>query len=99
MGDHRASVKIEFDFHGKVHKMDSWINWTPWADSAECEGVDDRVVEFFREATREGMATYHEALYALEAREKRTEMEKREREELARLKAKYPDAASGANPL
>ncbi len=83
MGDHRASVKIEFEFHGKTHKMDSWINWSP--SCSECEGVDQRVIDFFRKGTEEGMTEWYEAV----AEDERRNHEKAERDEYERLKAKF----------
>lgn len=95
MGDHRASVKIEFTFHGKTETYGGWINWAPWAESAECEGVDNRIVEFFRNATHEGMARYEERMAEYHAESRKAETEKREREELERLKAKYEAPRAG----
>lgn len=85
MGDHRATVKIEFTFHGKTYRMDSWINWSP----TEYNGVDQRVIDFFCQATEDGLARYHEEEMAYHAEQRKKEAEENERKELARLKKKY----------
>jgi hypothetical protein len=46
MGDFRADIKIKFTMFGKTEKADMWINYCP---DSECEGVDQRVIDFFRE--------------------------------------------------
>lgn len=85
MGDHRATVKIEFTFHGKTYQMNSWINWSP----DECSGVDQRVLDFFRQATEDGLTRYHEEEMAYHAEQRKKETEENEREQLERLKKKY----------
>jgi hypothetical protein len=87
MGDHRATVKIEFTFHGKTYKMDSWINWSCWGSDES--GIDQRVVDFFREATRDGLARYEAAEAERYQREHAAEIEAHERAQLARLQSKY----------
>jgi hypothetical protein len=44
MGDHRATIKIDFKFHGKHYKMNSWVNYNGY------NGVDERIIEFFENA-------------------------------------------------
>ncbi len=84
MGDHRASIKIEMEFHGVTRKCDMWINYFP-----DGEWADRRVIEFFEEAYSAGMDAWNaDEAKAIEEREK-TETERSEREELARLKEKY----------
>ena len=85
MGDHRASIKIEMEFHGKVSKTDMYINYCPMDDS----GVDSRIIDFFEQAYREGMVRYHDAMY--EADRERREWAEREADlkKLAELKEKY----------
>lgn len=56
MGDHRASIKINAELHGVKKSCDMWINYTPGV----CDGVDDRIVEFFRVLYKRGMAKYEE---------------------------------------
>lgn len=80
MGDHRAEVKITFEAHGITRKFDAWINWFPNSD-----GVDQRVVDFFRNAWDDCMAVYDERVEEWHARER----EKAERGEYERLRAKF----------
>jgi hypothetical protein len=49
MGDRRASIKIEFSMHGETKEADMWINWSP----SDCNGVDQRILDFFSESARE----------------------------------------------
>lgn len=53
--DCKASIKIEFEIYGKKFRKDMWINYWP----GEC-GVDDRVLEFFRESYGKARAAYAE---------------------------------------
>ena len=46
MGDHRATIKIEFSMYGYTEKADMWINWS----APDYTGVDERVIEFFAES-------------------------------------------------
>ncbi len=89
MGDHRASIKIEAEFHGVTRKMDAWINYSGWAESAEVEGVDDRIVKFFQGLWREGMAVYDQQMADFYTKQYGEEIERAERLEFAKLKAKY----------
>jgi hypothetical protein len=81
MGDHRASIKIEMEFHGITSKTDLYINYAP---NGCCE-MDERVAEFFRNAYDKGMSEHDSGM--AEYWKKRDE--EKEKEELARLKAKY----------
>jgi len=79
--DSKALVKIEFKIFGRKFEMEMWINWFPDKDY----GVDKRVVEWFADC-------YNEAkkIYDAQCRRLRKEDEERiEKQELARLKAKY----------
>lgn len=87
MGDHRADIKIEFNFHGKTYKYDADLNWFP-----DVEGdwvIDERVVAFFRHAYEDGMNRYHRMIEKSREGERKAEEERRDKAELARLKAKY----------
>lgn len=81
MGDHRMSIKIEATFHGKTKKTDMWINWFPEG----CCGIDQRIINFFKELETEGMAVFdkHMEKYWKERKEQE------EKDELKRLKEKY----------
>lgn len=84
MGDMRASIRLIFRIHGKTYKQDLWINYSP---DGEAEGVDDRIVEFFRESWEDSLHIYDEII----AKDQADERERLERETLATLKRKYPE--------
>ncbi len=94
MGDHRCSIKIEMEFHGVKDKLDGYYSWFPGA----VDGVDDRVIEFIRDVYQRGMEVYHEEVYEAQKEQKRAEIEKREREELERLKKKYEGSGNTVDP-
>lgn len=91
MGDHRASIKCQVSMHGVEDSCDMWINW--FEDSSDCCGIDQRVVDFFRNWAIKARQKYDDEQW--EAQEEKREREERERElaELARLKAKYEKPA------
>jgi hypothetical protein len=88
MGDHRIAFSIKAEFHGvKREYPDCWLNWS---DSI-CGGVPDQVVEFFRELHERGMEAYEERVAQYNAEQNASRIEREERAELARLRAKYKD--------
>lgn len=89
MGDHRASIKIEMEFHGVKDSCDLWINYSP--DEYGC--MDQRVVEFFKSVYDRGIVKYQEDLNRYFRDRRRKETEASERAELARLKEKYEQPA------
>jgi hypothetical protein len=80
MGDHRISLKVEFEMHGHKAKIDQWVNYTP--------NYAEQIAEWLREQIEKGMDNYLEAEFEAGI-VKRAETEARERAELERLKAKY----------
>lgn len=84
MGDHRAIVKIEMEFHGIKDKCDMWINYWP----SNVEGVDDRIIEFCRRIYEKGMAKYENEMAERLEKEYEQEIRQAEEKEFARLKAK-----------
>lgn len=86
MSDHKASVKVEFSIYGETYKMDSWINWSVEGEVYE---IDDRVIAFFRDSYVDARGKWEEANAEADREREAAEIERREREELARLKAKY----------
>ena len=80
MTDHKASVKIDFTIYGEHFSTDMWINWVPDDDY-----VDKRVLDWFADRYWEARAKWDQSLAVYEA----AETERVEREELARLQAKY----------
>ena len=85
MGDHRASIKIEFSMYGETKKADMWINWSP----DDYHGVDQRVVNFFSEAAQQMSEKFWEAQERAERRQRKKAEEEAERKEYDRLKAKF----------
>jgi len=79
------SVKIEVSFHGIDDKCDMWINHM----SGECDGVDDRVLDFLRSVYERGMFKFRKEMDKYEAGANKEAREKDERQELARLEKKY----------
>lgn len=84
MGDHRATIKLEMTIHGKTYRQDMWINYFP-----DLDGIDGRIVEQFRAWWEDAKARYDAAEFDRTASLREAEDERRERAELARLKAKY----------
>jgi len=84
MGDHRANIKLEMDFHDKKYKTEMNINYCD-----DFNGVDQRVITFFEESYADGIRRYNAAIdkYSQEKRLKNQETE--EKELLAKLKSKY----------
>lgn len=81
MGDHRATIKIEFTMYGKTRNTEMSINWFPAGDHQ----IDQRVINWFYTASSEFRG--HWELEQFELRRKREE--EQERELYERLKAKY----------
>lgn len=89
MGDHRAEIHITFNFHGKKYKCDlDWINYCP----TEVDGVDQRVVEFFRESFENGIRRFEKQVYESHQEQRERETERQERAELERLQTKYGES-------
>lgn len=80
MGDHRASCKIEFEFHGKIYHHESDLNWR-----LDSPYIHDSVLSFFEEAVSDGLTQFRTELWEQEEREK----ERQEKKEYERLKAKF----------
>ena len=83
MGDHRATIKVEFDMHGHKAKQEMYINWDYHS------GCDRRVVEWFEEQSAAAMEKWHAEQYKANEQVRAVELERTERAELARLEAKY----------
>jgi hypothetical protein len=86
MGDHRFDCEIKFRFHGKVYTFGPcWLNWS----TSECDDIDQRIVDFFRESVHDAMGRFREREDASRREHEAGLRDKREREEYERLKAKY----------
>lgn len=81
MGDHRATIKMQIDFHGIHKECDMWINWNHWDESS--------VTGWLQTVHREGMAAYDQMVYESQRKERETRERKEELAELKRLKEKY----------
>lgn len=86
MGDFRADIKIKMESLGKNYKMGSWINYTP---ESECYGVDQRIIDFFRNAWDDIKSRHDKKVAKYFEEQHKEEIEKQERAELERLKDKY----------
>lgn len=87
MGDSRAYVEIEFSIYGKTYKTSMSINWS--AD--DWSGVDHRVSDWFRDCYEEAYGEFVSQVNEERMQESKVMLEKLEKEELKRLKEKYPD--------
>lgn len=80
MGDHRVSIKIEFEMHGHEAKHDCWLNWS--------ESVSPGIAEWIEDQHDKAMEKWFEA-EGLQNERRAALVEKAEREQLELLKAKY----------
>jgi hypothetical protein len=84
MGDHRANIVIEFDFHGKKYKYDAWLNYFP-----NDAGNDIRVMEFFQESYEDGMRRYEEQMAEIHRKANKEQIEREEKQLYENLKKKF----------
>lgn len=87
MSDSRFHLKGEFEVYGKKFKLDQSLNWS--ADPGQC---DERISQWFATCYEEAYAKYQAAQYEADAERRKAAEEDAEREQLARLRKKYPDA-------
>lgn len=80
MGDHRVSIKIEFEMHGHKAKQDCWLNWSDNIPSDFSEWIEEQKI-----------IAMEKWLDQDDRREKKRlkEIELLEREQLKKLKEKY----------
>jgi hypothetical protein len=84
VGDHRVSLSIKAEFHGKTYEIkDAWWNYNGW------DGLDSRVVEFFEHMWSDGYGRYLDDVYEAQEEQRKAKQEKDEREQLEKLKQKY----------
>lgn len=86
MGDFRADIKIKVTSLGKIYKMDSYLNY--WPDS-EYNGVDQRVLDFFRKMWDDVKIRHDEIVNKYFAEQEAKNKKEFELTELKRLKEKY----------
>lgn len=81
MGDHRVTIKIDFEMHGHKKTWDAWLNWSDSVPGDAARFISDQA-----EIALEKW-DFEEAFP-----ERTTKKEKRERELFEKLKQKYePD--------
>lgn len=85
MGDHRPTITCHFEMHG--HKADFDFGWCNWSDNGD--GIDQRIVDWFREQSQIAMTLYQNAIYEFEWGAREKQQREDELATLARLKAKY----------
>lgn len=99
MSDHRCHLKIEFSIYGMKFEWDTSINYAP----NEGDGIDDRIVDWFNECYAEARAAWDHESMLEDERRAAEKLERDERQQLARLKAKYEPELTAipltANPL
>ena len=81
MGDHRMSIKIQAEFHGKKKTADMYINYFINSD----DEIDNRITQFFKKLHAEGMEVYNENMSNYWDEQK----EKEERQLLKELQDRY----------
>ena len=84
MGDHRASIKIEMEFHGIEDECEMYISYFPGE-----YGIDVRIVEFIENVYERGMLKYNKEAEEYWWKENKEKIEEKEKVELKRLKEKY----------
>ncbi len=84
MGDHRASIKIEFSMHDVEDKIEFWINWSP-----DHTGCDRRVYQWVSDLADQAMMHWNEKNEELDQKRREREEAEKERSEYERLKAKF----------
>ncbi len=83
MGDHRPTITVDFEMHGhKAHYDYGWRNWG-WDGSA------DEIADWIRKQAEIAYGIWREQIEEDHAEQAKAAAEKAEREQLAKLKAKY----------
>ena len=87
MSDSRFHLKGEFEVYGKTFKLDQSLNWS--AEPGQC---DERISGWFASCYEVAYTEFQEHNYLVLAAQRKMIEEADEREQLARLRRKYPDA-------
>lgn len=82
MSDHRFQIDVKFSIYGEDFEWDASLNWDRYGS---IEGCDPRIVEWFANKYAQARSGYDSYVEMQRAEEQ----ERRERGQLARLKAKY----------
>jgi hypothetical protein len=84
MGDHRFNFKATFEMHGVKGSCDMWLNWSPRDGE-----VDHRIIEWISGLAMQAMDKWHAEVEDNRAQQRAEEIERAERAEYERLKAKF----------
>lgn len=87
MSDSRFHLKVTFEVYGKEFKWEPSLNWS--AAPGEC---DERIAGWFADCYNTAYAEFQTAQREADAERRKKADEAAERAQLARLRAKYPDA-------
>ena len=87
MSDKRFHLTVTFEVYGKQFNWAPDLNWS--AEPCEC---DARISNWFADCYELAYDEFHTAKYEAEADQRMKDNETSEREQLSRLRAKYPDA-------
>ena len=85
MGDHRPTITCHFEMHG--HIADFNFGWCNWSDNGD--GIDQRIVDWFRDQSEIAMDRWRDAIDEAETEARETKTREDDLATLARLKAKY----------
>lgn len=85
--DSRFHLKVEFKIYGRTFTWNPSLNWT--ADPGE---IDRRIADFFIRSHDEARAEFDERVAVEGSEREKAATERREREQLKRLREKYQDA-------
>lgn len=84
MGDHRVSIKINFEMHGLKKKYDAWLNWS------DCIPEDiSSMIEKWKDDAMDKFYAEDEKYRAKQEKLKLMQVENEERALLEKLKEKY----------
>ena len=87
MSDSRFHLKVTFEVYGKEFKWEPSLNWS--AEPGEC---DERIAQWFADCYDTAYAEFQTKQFEADTERRQKEEEAAEREQLARLRKKYPDA-------
>jgi hypothetical protein len=87
MSDSRFHLKVTFEVYGREFKWAPSLNWS--AAPGEC---DERISRWFADSYGTAYAEFQTKQFEADTERRQRAEEAAEREQLARLRKKYPDA-------
>jgi len=87
ISDRKIYLEVKFEVYGKVFEWKPCLNWS--AEEGEC---DERIMCWFADCYDKAYADYQAAQFMADTERCQQAEEAAEREQLARLRKKYPDA-------